>query len=135
MPFRGTCTSMELYRRGRKLLWHTFHNWNTQSFTRWNKISFWSKFLYPTFIEKTFITRATGVQPGREINRIHPPDTGKYYQTTLRLIKCCRPNTNVSLAFGVGLTLMERFEIEENATRWNYSPLFSVYTKQIGNII
>lgn len=43
---------------------------NTQSFTRRNKISFWSKFLYPTLIEKTFMMEARVCS---EINRIHRP--------------------------------------------------------------
>lgn len=116
--------------------WHNL--WNTQSFTRWNKISFSSKFLYPTFMEKTLIGRATGVQtwPWNQSRTHTPPDTGKYYQTALRLIKCCRPIIRTYLSRFRANVDGIRLEIEGNAEMELLSVivLFSVlYKRNIGN--
>lgn len=123
--------AMELYRRGRKLLWHTFHDRNTQSFTRWNKISFWSKFLYPTLIEKTFIMEARVCS---EINRIHRPipleNITKPLFVWLNVVDLIRMYLSRFELDYVDGTIRNRRECQDGIT-FCY-PL--LYIKEIGNI-
>lgn len=89
---------------------------------RWNKISFWSKFLYPTFIGKTFIIEPRAcnlaVKSIEYIRRI-PENITKplfVWLNVVDLIRMYLPRLDQT----VDGTIRNRRKFHE--PRWNYSP-------------
>lgn len=120
-------TAIEFHRTNCKLHWHMFHKRNTRFFTRCvyqTKQDFFFKQIPSShFHRQNFHHLAACMQSVSEsIEYVRY----KKILPTLRLIKCCSPNTKY-LARSRWHTLMERLKIEANVISQNEIAFYVLY--------